>query len=86
MVTNLFFMLNYQMLDKEKNTLRKNALSSLEIGSETSLRIPTDKRVDFLICQTCFWCTSCFNFDELSVISCPLCRKDHIEQLPVLNQ
>ena len=74
------------MLDKVKNTLRKNTLFSLEIGSETSPRIPIDKRVDFLICQTCLWCASCFNFDELSLISCPLCHNEHIEQLPVSNQ
>jgi hypothetical protein len=65
------------MLDKEKNALRKNSLSSLEIGSETSLGIPTDKRGEFLICQACFWCASCFNFDELSVISCPISRGPH---------
>ena len=76
------------MLDKEKNTLRKNTLSSLEIGSETYNRIPssTDKQVDFLLCPSCFWCASYFNFDELSIISCPLCRNNRIEQLPVSNQ
>ena len=73
------------MLDKEKSTLRKNTLSGLEIGSETSPRIPFDKRVDFLVCQACLWCASCFNF-ELSLISCPLCHNEHIEQLPVSNQ
>ena len=74
------------MLNKEKNTIGKNTLSSLEIGSETSPRIPIDKRVDFLLCQACLWCASYFNFDELSLISCPLCHNEHIEQLPVSNQ
>ena len=74
------------MLDKEKNTIGKDTLSSLEIGTETSLRIPTDRRVYFLVCQACLWCASCFNFDELSLISCPLCHNEHIEQLPVSNQ
>jgi hypothetical protein len=78
--------MNYQMLDKEKNTRRKNTLSSLEIGCKASHRIPTDKRVDFLICHTCFWCASRFNLDELSVISCPLCHNDQIEHLRVSNQ
>jgi hypothetical protein len=80
---------NYQIqLDKEQSALRKNTLSSLEHGSETYRGIPTlaYNRVDFLLCASCFWCASYFDFDELSIISCHLCHNDHIEQLPVSNQ
>jgi hypothetical protein len=80
---------NYQLLlDKEQSALRENTLSGLKHGSESNRRIPnsTDKRVDFLLCPSCFWCASYFNFHELSIISCPLCHNDRIEQLPVSNQ
>ena len=76
----------YQILiDKEQNVLMKTTLSSLEDGSETNRRIPTntDKRVDFLLCPSCFWCASYFNFGELSIVKCPVCHNSRIEQLPV---
>jgi hypothetical protein len=85
----LFFQLDYQLiLDKEEGALRKETLSSLEMVNETYHGIPysSDKRIEFLLCQSCFWCASYFNFDELSIISCPLCHSDHIEQLPVSNR
>ena len=81
--------MNYQLLlDKEQSVLRENTLSSLEHDSETNHRIPTptEKRVDFLLCPSCFWCASYFNFHGLSIISCPLCHNDRVEQLPVSNQ
>jgi hypothetical protein len=80
---------NYQLLlDKEQSALRENTLSSLEHDSETNRRTPTsiEKRVDFLLCPSCFWCASYFNFHELSIISCPLCHDNRIEQLQVSNQ
>jgi hypothetical protein len=63
----------------------KTTLSSLEDGSETNRRIPanTDKQVDFLLCPSCFWCASYFNFSELSIVKCPVCHNSRIEQLPV---
>lgn len=82
----IYYLVNYQLLlDKEQSALRENTLSSLEHGSETYRRIltTTHNRVDFLLCPSCFWCASYFNFDELSIISCPLCHNDYIEQLPV---
>jgi hypothetical protein len=63
----------------------KTTLSSLEDGSETNRRIPanTDKKVDFLLCHSCFWCASYFNFGELSIVRCPVCDNSRIEQLPL---
>ena len=85
----LFSKLDYQLiLDKEEGALRKETLSSLKMVNETRHGIPysSNKRIDFLLCQSCFWCASYFNFNELSIISCPLCHSDHIEQLPVSHQ
>lgn len=78
--------MNYQILiDKKQTDLRINTLSSLEGGSETVGKIlnDIDKRVDFLLCPSCFWCATYFNFGELSIIRCPICHSNCIDQLPV---
>jgi hypothetical protein len=78
--------MNYQILvDKEENVLRKTILSGLEDHSETNHNntSKSGKRVDFLLCPSCFWCASYFNFGELSIIRCPVCRNNQMEQLPV---
>jgi hypothetical protein len=73
-------------MDKEQTILRKNALLALEGGSEKIDIISNyiDKRVDFLLCPSCFWCASYFNSGEVSFIRCPMCHNNHIDQLPVL--
>lgn len=81
--------MNYQtLIDNEHNVLRKTTLSSLEDGSKTNRNFPanTDKRVDFLVCHSCFWCASYLNFGELSIIRCPICHNNRMEQLPVSTQ
>jgi hypothetical protein len=81
--------MTYQLLiDKEDNVLTKTTLSRLADGSETNRNFPakTDKQVDFLLCPSCFWCASYFNFGELSIIRCPMCHNNHMEQLPVSTQ
>ena len=78
--------MNLQILiDKEQAILRKNTLLALDGGSEKVDKISNDisKRVDFLLCPSCFWCASYFNFGELSIIRCPICHNNHIDQLPV---
>ena len=82
--------MNHQILiDKKQTDQRKDTLSSLEGGSATVGKIPNDidKRVDFLLCPSCFWCATYFNFGELTIIRCPVCHDNHIDQLPVsINQ
>jgi hypothetical protein len=81
---------NHQILiDKKQTDQRKDTLSSLEGCSATVGKIPNDidKRVDFLLCPSCFWCATYFNFGELTIIRCPVCHDNHIDQLPVsINQ
>jgi len=77
---------NYQILiDKEQNELRINTLSSLENGSEVNRHIVTqiDTDIDFILCRSCFWCASYFNFGEMTIVSCPMCQNSRIDQLPV---
>jgi len=41
-----------------------------------------DKKVNFLLSPSCFWCASCFN-PEWSITKCPICHNNHIDQSPV---
>ena len=78
--------MNLQILiDKEQAILRKNTLLALEEGSEKVDKISNDldKQVHFLLCPSCFWCASYFNSEEVSVIRCPMCHNNRIDQLPV---
>jgi hypothetical protein len=73
------------LIDKEQAILRKNTLLALEGGSEKIDKISNDigKRVDFLLCPSCFWYASYFNSREVSTIRCLMCHNIHIDQLPV---
>jgi hypothetical protein len=73
------------LIDKEQAILRKNTLLALEGGSEKVDKISNyiNKRVDFLLCPSCFWCASYFNAGEVSFIRCPMCYNNHIDQRPV---
>jgi len=70
------------LMDKEQTILRKNILLALEGGSEKIDKISNDidKRVDFLLCPSCFWCASYFNSGEVSFLRCPMCHNIHIDQ------
>jgi Zn finger protein HypA/HybF involved in hydrogenase expression len=47
------------------------------------VRTRISNEINFLICQSCLWCASYFNLIELTVISCPQCRSNDIEQIPI---
>jgi hypothetical protein len=74
------------LIDKEQAILRKNTLLALEGRSEKVDKISNDidKRVDFLLCPSCFWCASYFSSGEVLFIRCPMCYNNRIDQLPVL--
>ena len=38
----------------------------------------------FLICESCFWCASCF--DQSSIEVCPSCLKHRVESIPLSNE
>jgi hypothetical protein len=76
---------NLQLLiDEEQTILIKNNLLVTEGDSETIGKVSNDinKHVDFLICPSCFWCASYFNFSEMTIVRCPMCHNNHIDQLP----
>ena len=61
-------------------------MDRLEHGSETARRpnTTTHNQIDFLLCPSCFWCASYFNYIEVAT-RCPTCGSDNIESLPISN-
>ena len=74
--------MNFQiLLETEQSVLRKNTIAGLEHGSETDRHPNT---IDFLLCPSCFWCASYFNYSKVA-IRCPTCRSDNVESMPISN-
>jgi hypothetical protein len=59
------------------------ALASNEkTGASTIARI--SKKIDFLLCNSCFWCAAYLNLRRsFGVIECPSCKENTIERLPL---
>ena len=74
--------MNFQiLLEREQSVLRKNTIAGLEHGSETDRHPNT---IDFLLCPSCFWCASYFNYSKVA-IRCPTCSSDNVESMPISN-
>lgn len=42
------------------------------------------KKIDFLLCNSCFWCASYLNLGSgFIVIQCPSCKENAIESMPI---
>ncbi|HYT43673.1 MAG TPA: hypothetical protein VEP90_15140 [Methylomirabilota bacterium] len=42
------------------------------------------KKIDFLLCNSCFWCASYLNLGtSFIVVQCPLCKENAIEWIPI---
>lgn len=42
------------------------------------------KKIDFLLCNSCFWCASYLNLRiSFGVIECPSCKESTIERMPL---
>lgn len=64
--------------------LRKATLSNMQDDSEIDHNSSTSiKQIDFLLCPSCFWCASYFNMGKLSIVNCPNCYNNDIQQLPI---
>ena len=43
------------------------------------------EEINFLLCESCFWCASYFsNYSEV-VSKCPTCGNDNVESMPILH-
>ena len=77
--------MNFQiLLETEQSILRKNTIASLGRGSETDRHpyTPTYNQIDFLLCSSCYWCASYFNYSKVAT-RCPTCDNDNVESLPI---
>jgi hypothetical protein len=41
------------------------------------------KKIDFLLCNSCFWCASYLNLRDYADIKCPSCKQNTIEWIPL---
>ena len=64
----------------------EDTMARLEHGSETARRPnnTTHNQIDFLLCPSCFWCASYFNYSKVA-IRCPTCSSDNVESMPISN-
>jgi hypothetical protein len=52
-------------------------------------KIGASRRIDFLICQSCFWCASYISsliYEEMTeqpIAKCPSCSEGDVESLPI---
>jgi hypothetical protein len=44
-------------------------------------RVSTE--IQFVLCETCFWCASCFNVDERPITKCPYCDSITLQSIPI---
>jgi hypothetical protein len=50
------------------------------IGPKTRI----SDQINFIICQSCFWCASCLSSQILSTIAkCPSCIEGNMESIPI---
>lgn len=43
------------------------------------------ERINFLLCESCFWCASYCNSYRKVVSKCPTCGRDNVESIPISN-
>ena len=55
---------------------------TLKIRAAAPIRTRISDEIIFLICQSCFWCASYFNYVEV-VNRCPTCDSNNLESLPI---
>ena len=41
------------------------------------------ERINFLLCESCFWCASYFNCYRKEVSKCPTCGRANVESMPI---
>jgi hypothetical protein len=48
-----------------------------------SKEIEVSDKIDFLLCESCFWCASYFNNYKMVVTKCPICGYKKIGSMPI---
>ena len=55
--------------------------SNKKTEASTIARIST--KIDFLLCNSCFWCASYLNLRSFGFMECPSCKENTIERMPL---
>ena len=51
---------------------------------DNSKTTPIIKKIDFLLCNSCFWCASYLNLENgLIPFQCPSCKENVLEWMPI---
>ena len=48
-----------------------------------SKEIEVSDKINFLLCESCFWCASYFNNYRMVFTKCPICGNKNIESMPI---
>jgi hypothetical protein len=48
-----------------------------------SKEIEVSDKINFLLCESCFWCASYLNNYRKVVTNCPICGNKNIESMPI---
>jgi len=51
-----------------------------------SKEVKVSDKINFLICESCFWCASYFNNYSMVVSNCPICGNKNIESMPISHE
>src|SRR5947209_426621 len=51
------------------------------VSNVTSPIARISKKIDFLLCNSCFWCASHLNLSIFGVNECPSCKENTIERM-----
>jgi hypothetical protein len=68
---------------REATILHANTASSSNEETAASPRARISKKIDFLLCNSCFWCASSLNLRSFGVTECPSCDENTIERMPL---
>jgi hypothetical protein len=69
---------------QEATSLNANTpTDSNDGGTATSPIGRISKKIDFLLCNSCFWCASSLNLRSFGVKECPSCNENTIERMPL---
>jgi hypothetical protein len=64
-------------------TLHANTAVDSNEKYAASLISRISKRIDFLLCNSCFWCASYLNLKDYDISECPSCKQNTIEWMPL---
>ena len=68
----------------EATTVHANTGTASNERREASPISRISKKIDFLLCNSCFWCASYLNLrSSFGVIECPSCKENTIERMPL---